>query len=77
VLCIAGFVVALFLNALLDRAPLHYSWYQVLSNLLSVPTEILICGIFGPNRLSLQWLTNATVSVRRELDVVSELIEAL
>jgi hypothetical protein len=48
-----------------------------LSNLLSVPTETLVSGILGPNRLSEQWLNNATVSVTRELDVVSEVIEAL
>jgi hypothetical protein len=48
-----------------------------LSNLLSVPTEILVSGILGPNRLSEQWLNNATVSVTRELDVVSEVIKAL
>jgi hypothetical protein len=48
-----------------------------LSNLLSVPTEILVSGILGPNRLSEQGLNNATVSVTRELDVVSEVIEAL
>jgi hypothetical protein len=48
-----------------------------LSNLLSAPTEILVSGILGPNRLSEYWLTNATVSVERELDVVSQVIEAL
>jgi hypothetical protein len=48
-----------------------------LSNLLSVPTEILVSGILGPNRLSESWLNDATVSVTRELDVVSEVIEAL
>jgi hypothetical protein len=45
-----------------------------LSNLLPAPTEILVSSILGPNRLSQQWLQNATVSVRRELDVVSEVI---
>jgi hypothetical protein len=37
----------------------------------------LVSGILGPNRLSETWLNNATVSVTRELDAVSEVIEAL
>jgi hypothetical protein len=48
-----------------------------LSNLLPIPTEILVSGILGPNRLSEHWLTNATFSVKRELDIVSQVIEAL
>jgi hypothetical protein len=48
-----------------------------LSNLVSGPTEILVSGILGPNRISEEWLNDATVSVTRELDVVSEVIEAL
>jgi hypothetical protein len=48
-----------------------------LSNLFPGPTEIVATGILGPNRLSEEWLDRVTISVLRELEVVSEVIEAL
>jgi hypothetical protein len=48
-----------------------------LKNLLAVPTEALTTGILGPNRLTVQWLNNATLSVKQDLEVVSEIITAL
>jgi hypothetical protein len=48
-----------------------------LSNLLPAPTEALTTGILGPNRLTVQWLNNATLSVKQDLEVVTEIMAAL
>jgi hypothetical protein len=48
-----------------------------LSNLLPAPAEALTTGILGPNRLLVQWLNNATLSVKQDLQVVSDIIDAL
>jgi hypothetical protein len=48
-----------------------------LSNLLPVPTQALSTGILGPNRLSVQWLYNATLSVKQEVEVMAEIMHAL
>jgi hypothetical protein len=48
-----------------------------LSNLLPVPSQALSTGIMGPNRLSVQWLYNATLSVKQELELISEIMDAL
>jgi hypothetical protein len=48
-----------------------------LSNLFPGPTETVTTGILGPNRLSEQWLDRVTISVLQELEVVSQVIEAL
>jgi hypothetical protein len=48
-----------------------------LQNLLPGITEGLTTGILGPNRLIEHWLNNATLSVKQELEVVTDIISAL
>jgi hypothetical protein len=47
-----------------------------LSSLLPAPTEALTTGILGPDRVTVQWLYNATLSVKQELEVVYAIMDA-
>jgi uncharacterized membrane protein HdeD (DUF308 family) len=48
-----------------------------LSNLLPGPSQALSTGILGPNRLGVQWFSNATLSVKQELEIISEIMGAI
>jgi hypothetical protein len=48
-----------------------------MSSLLAGPAEAFTTGILGPNRVTIQSLINATLSVKQELEVASEIMDAL
>jgi hypothetical protein len=47
-----------------------------LQNLLPTPSEAVTTAIVGPSRLTLQWLNNATLSVKQELEVIYQIMDA-